>query len=354
LEDVLPKDNENIRLPFTGPIEPSEPQGFAPDQMIRCDECLRANPPTRVACMYCNAALPVTDTSARLRKPVLRPPDKHQTAYNSILLPTKLEDGEERIAEAADLLKLSVENLNRIVAEHIPLPVACTASREEAKLVFDRLHALGLQTITLSDDELGASELSVRRIKSMSIDDQVVTLQQAGTREQTELSWRDVVLIVTGRLFVRRVEIQERKTRRAENEIVQSSEFSSDEAVIDCYTSTHPHTWRIAANGFDFSCLGSNKTLIANENISRLQDVIAECARHATVDDSYKRLRHTLDLVWGSQPETQSSGWRRDRPGRLSVGLATINSNETQFTRYSRMRQYFQMHPSPLDTNADA
>jgi hypothetical protein len=352
LEDVLPKDNENIRLPFAGPIEPSEPQGFAPDQMIRCDECLRANPPTRVACLYCAAALPMTEVSARLRKPALRPPDKHQTAYNSIVLPTNFELADDDIAHAAELLKLSVENMRRILVERVPLPVACTASREEAELVFARLRDIGLQTVTVSDDELGASELSVKRVKSMIIGDQILTLQQAGTRDQTELRWDDVVLVVTGRLFVRRVEIHERKTRRAENEITQTSEFSSDEAVIDFYTSEHSQTWRVSANGFDFSCLGTKKTLIANENISRLQQMIAANARRAVADSSYKRLRHTLELIWGSQQETQSSGWRRERPGKLSVGVATINSNEIQFTRYSRMRRYFQQHPSLITGDA--
>ena len=338
----MPKDNENIRLPFTGPVEPSEPQGFAPDQMIRCDECLRANPPTRVACMYCSAPLPATEASARLRKPVLRPPEKHQTAYNNILLPADSDVSDEVVAEAADLLKLSPENVKRIIAERMPLPVTCTASREEAELVVVRLRDAGLQSIALSDDELGTTEMTVRRIKSITIDDEVIVLQQAGTREQTEVRWRDIVLIVTGRLFLRRVEIQERKTRRAENEIVQTSEFSSDEAVIDFYTATQPQTWRVAANGFDFSCLGNQKALIANENILRLQQMIAANAPDARVDDSYKRLRHTLDLVWGSQQETQSSGWRRERPGKLSVGVATTNSNESQFTRYSRLRRYFE------------
>jgi hypothetical protein len=224
----------------------------------------------------------------------------------------------------------------------MPLPVACTASREESELVFARLRDAGLQSITLSDDELGGSEMSVKRIKSMTIDDDVVVLQQAGTRDQTEIRWPDVVLIVTGRLFVKRVEIEERKSRRAENEIVRTSEFASDEAVIDFYTSTQPQTLRVTANGFDFSCLSSQKALIANENILRLQQMIAANAPGARVDDSYKRLRHTLDLVWGSQQETQASGWRRERPGKLSVGLATINSNETQFTRYSRLRRYFE------------
>lgn len=340
----MPKDNENIRLPFTGPIEPSEPQGFAPDQMIRCDECLRANPPTRVSCLYCNATLPMTEESVRLRKPVLRPPEKHQTAYNNILLPTDSEPTDAAITYAAELLKLSVENLNRIIAEKLPLPVACTASRDEADLVFRRLSEVGLKTIVLSDDELGVSEMSVKRIKSMSIGEEHVMLQQAGTRDQTQIRWQDIVLIVAGRLFVKRVEIQERKTRRSENEIVQSSEFASDEALIDFYTSTQPQTWRVNANGFDFSCLDNQKTLIANENISRLQQLIGANAPHAKVDDSYKKLRQTLDVVWASQQETQSSGWRRERPGKLSVGLATIKSNESQFTRYSRMRRYFSLN----------
>ena len=340
----MPKDNENIRLPFDGPIEPSEPQGFAPDQMIRCDECLRANPPTRVACLYCSAPLPMTEESLRLRKPVLRPPEKHQTAFNNILLPSERDVPDEDLAQGADLLKLSTENLKRIIAEQIPLPVACTASREEAELVLNRLRDVGLQTIVLSDDELGASETSVKRIKSMTVDDEYATLQQAGTREQIEVHWRDIVLIVTGRLFTKRVEIQERKARSSENEIVHSSEFSNDEAVIDFYTSTHPQTWRINANGFDFSCLGIQKTLIAHENISRLQQFIAASAPQAKVDDSYKRLRQMLDLVWTSQQETQSSGWRRERPGKLSVGLSTINSNEIQFTRYSRLQRYFHLN----------
>lgn len=342
----MPKDNENIRLPFTGPIEPSEPQGFAPEQMIRCDECLRANPPNRVACLYCSAVLPVTETSSRLRKPILRPPEKHQTAYNNILVPPDSELPEQvfsdqELAETADLLKLAPENLKRIIAEKMPLPVARTASSDEAELIFERLRDAGLQTITLSDDELGATELWIKRIKSMNISDELMVLRQAGTRDETEVRWQDVALIVTGRLLVKRIEIQERKTHRSENEIVQSSEFTSDEAVIDLYTASHSQTWRIAANGFDFSCLGDNKTLIANENILRLEHMIAAHAPQARVDHSYKRLRHTLDLIWGPQQETQSSGWRRAGPGKLSVGLSTINSNESQFTRYSRLRRYF-------------
>lgn len=337
----MPKDNENIRLPIDGPVEPTEPQGFAPDQMIRCDECLRANPPTRVACLYCGAALPMTEAAARLRKPVLRPPEKHQSGFSNILL-SHPDLSSETLSAAAELLKLSAENLQRLIAEKTPLPVALTAHRHEAELVCKRLGDLGLQTITLSDYELGVT--SVKRVKALTVDDQMLTIQQAGTRESTEIHWRDLVLIVSARLFVKRMEIQERKTRRAENEIVQASEFTSDEAVIDLYASTDSQTWRVSANGFDFSCLGARKALVAGENIARLQQLIVDHAAHARLDDSYRRLRHTLDLVWGSQQETESSGWRRERPGRLSVGVATINSNESQFTRYSRLLRYLTLN----------
>lgn len=343
----MPKDNENIRLPFSGPIEPTEPQGFTPDQMIRCDECLRANPPTRVACLYCGRPLPLTEAAARLRKPALRPPEKHQSGFSNVLVANAPEISSEKVSEAAELLKLSAENLQKIIAEKTPLPVAFTASRDEAELIMKRLGDLGLQTVALSDDELGVA--SVKRVKALTIDDQLLTTQQAGTSETTEILWRDVFLIVTARIFVKRTEIQERKSRRAENEIVQASEFSSDEAVIDLYAATDSQTWRVSANGFDFSCLGPKKALVVNENIARLQQLFMDHAAHAKLDDSYRRLRHTLDLVWRSQPDTLSSGWRRERPGKLSVGIATVNSNESQFTRYSRLLRH--LH---LRANTDA
>src|SRR5215207_2716420 len=126
--------------------------------MIRCEECLRANPPTRVSCLYCVAPLPLTESSVRLRKPVLRPPEKHQLGYNNIL---QLQDqvvSENVITEAATLLKLTPEIFQQILSQGIPLPVARTASREEAELVYLRLKDLGLQSMTVSDDDLGLAE----------------------------------------------------------------------------------------------------------------------------------------------------------------------------------------------------
>lgn len=335
----MPKDNENI--PFLGPVEPSEPQGFSAEQMIRCEECLRANPPTRVNCLYCVAPLPLTETAARLVKPVLRPPEKHQLGYNNILLPHDQAVAEEVVAGAAALLKLSVENVRAVLSQTTALPVARTASREESRLVTERLRELGLQSVTVSDAELGLSfsENPVRRVRSMTFAEGSLTLA-----EKTHVSWADIILIVCGRLVQTTLEIKERMTRKPENEILDTSEFFQDEYVIDFYTVGHSSTWRVGANGFDFSCLGREKALLVNENMGKLRGLLIEKASNAQVDDSYARVRNLLELAWTTQPETQSSGWRRERPGKLSVGVSTTRSNETQFTRYSRLRHYLHEH----------
>ncbi len=332
----MPKDNENIRLPLLGPTEPSEPQGFAPDQMIRCEECLRANPPTRINCLYCSVPLPLTEASARLRKPVLRPPEKHQLGYNTILLPQRANVCEEAIGAAATLLKLKDEDLRRILNENLALPLARTASREESALIFERLGELGFRAVNIADDDLGTA---IRRVKSIRFDAAELVFNP-GAKDEFKCAWSEIVLIVPARLVRKRVELKEVKTRRAENQILDAREFFSDEVVIDLYASTSWETWRVSANGFDYSCLGAEKSLLATENIAKLDRLIRAKAGKAQVNDSYARLRSMLDLVWGPQQETKSSGWKRERPGKLSIGIATINSNEDQFTRYSRLLRY--------------
>ena len=335
----MPKDNENVRLPLLGPVEPSEPQGFTPDQMITCDECLRANPPTRINCLYCSVPLPMTESSARLRRPILRRPEKHQLGYNTILLPSGATFSTEAVSEAASLLKLKETGLERILAAGVPLPLARTASREEADLIFERLQALGFKVVTLSD------EGSVKRVKSMVFEEAQLVLNARQPTDVVEVQWSNVLLLVPARLIEKRVEVKEVKSRRVENEILDTSEFFTDQPVIDIYLSTHSETWRVSASGFDFSCLGSEKALITTENMTRLQRRLLAQATTARFDDSYNRLRPVLDLVWEPEQETKSSGWRRERPGKLSLGMATINSNEPQFTRYSRLLYYLMSQP---------
>ena len=331
-----------MHLPLDGPLTPSEPQGFTPEQMIPCDECLRVNPPTRLSCLYCEAPLPLTESSVHLRKLTLRQPEKHEIGFNCILLTVNSSRADnEVVTKAAELLKLKLENIETIINVGVPMPLARTSNLAEAELVRSRLGELNFDTIVLSDEDLGTQDELLLRPRSMQIQNDYFVLRQPGDKNQVEVSWTDLCLIVSGRLIMKKVEIKERLSRRSENEILDTSEFFSDEAVFDVYSTADERTWRIGANSFDFSCLQEHKSFVASENLDKLRELISVKCRALDNDNSYKELKTALEFVWPVDQETRSRGWRRERPGKFSLEAANINSNESQFTRYSRMRRYF-------------
>ena len=342
----MAKDNENILVFDDGPLEPTEPQGFSFEQMVRCDNCLRANPPTRVNCIYCGNALPVTEVTAALQKPVLRRLEQWEQGYNSFLVPVEgVALNDELLSKLGDLLRLKVEDVNKIFTSKRPLPLARAASEDEAALIARKLRDFGVETITVSDIELGVDSIPARRARSLKFAESEFVVCDVAGAEVSRIPWHDLVLLVVARLFVRQFETRERKSKRAENEIMETSETSTDESVADLYSTEQDGGWRIAANNFDFSCLGSRKTLLAGENFATLLNVLREQAPQAEFDDSYNTMRQTLEPVWPSERQTEARGWRRHRPGKYSTDDVTTITNEGQFTRYSRFCHYLKTHP---------
>lgn len=341
LEELLPKDNETVGLPIFEPPEKADPIGFAPDQMIRCEECLRANPPTRTSCLYCAATLPQNAASLELQKPTLRPPGKNEFGSNVIRTAPPSNLSEVRLTDAASLLKLSEETLQALLQSQKPMPLARTASFDEAKLVVDRLMPLGVQSLLLNDEVLGATQSGVVRVRAISFEDHSATFHHSGGTERMRFDWSTLELIITGRLVTRKIEVRERKLRKEENEIVSTSEFFADESVIDLYVDSDSTTWRIPGNGFDFSSLGRDKRLLAHENFRTLLNLISTKAPDAILMDDYDKQRQLLDHVWATDQDTQSRGWRREAPGKYSISGEMTESNEMQFTRYSKLQFYF-------------
>src|SRR5262249_15813440 len=157
--------------------------------------------------------------------------------------------------------------------------------------IVQRLESLGFRVMTLRD------EGSVKRVRSLKFEEERLVINPDRANDETAVFWSKVLLLVPARLVEQRVEVKETKSRGGENELLDTSELFSDEAVIDLYFSTHTETWRINAHGFDFSCLDAEKSLLANENIARLQRRLLAQATSTRLDDSYNRLRAALDLV---------------------------------------------------------
>jgi hypothetical protein len=216
----LPKNNESVPFPLLttdGPDEAPGPQSFPLDQMVPCEECLRTNPPTRVNCLYCAAVLPLNETTIKLQKPALRRLEKWERGYNNILLPSTANLPDAGLTEAADALKLAKTDLSRILSLGIPLPLARAATIDEASLVQFRLTRLELNTIIVPDAELGLGETAPIKVRAIGIDDSGFWVYQTPEIPATRLSWSNVMLIVAGRLIVKRFELREQKAARAEN-----------------------------------------------------------------------------------------------------------------------------------------
>ena len=342
----MSKDNENVPLPLLtadGPSMSPGAQPFKPDQLLACDSCLRTNPPTRVNCLYCGANLPITEGIADLQKPALRPLENWEQGYNNILKRSAatgaLSLGEQAIVEAADLLKLDAAALSRIISSKQALPLARSATRDEAGLIQRRLKGLGFVTEIIADVNLSTEGTGPFRVRAAEMDHTVLKVYERQAAQPVDLLWAEIVLLVAGRLTVHRIESREEKASRKENRLLDSSEFFSDETVLDFYTVSNK-SFRIMAKSFNFSCLGEKKELLAEQNMSTLMLLFREKAGNATWDDSFNSIRKELELVWPSEKRAESAGWRRDRPGKITKGSVTEINNEAQFQKYSRLRHH--------------
>lgn len=329
-------------------VLPTEPRGFTLAQMIVCDECLRANAPTRAECLYCTAPLPVTEESLRLRQPSLRPLEKWEQGFNCILMPDADAGllSNERLAEAAGFLRMEIDALKKIVAAQQPLPLARAAAHDDANTIKQRLADMqsGFDVLIVADNELALESRPLVRLRALELTEDGLIGHSVGNYSAEIVSWERIGLLVNGRLYVRRVEVQERLKRSgSEGEIIEAHEFGADEALLDIYValdSVEWIHWRIGSAGFDFSCLGERKTLLAAQNFQTMIEVLRQHATHARFDDSYKVLRHALATAWPPEQRTESRGWQRERPGKYSTEAVTTSDNEKQFTLYSRLQNY--------------
>jgi len=320
---------------------------FAPEQMVACEECLRANPPTRFVCLYCGAQLPATAESAALRRPALKRLEEWEQGFNVVTLaraPGALTA--EAAQEGASLLRLDEGRLKEIILEGRAMPLARAASADEAWLVVERLRALGLNTEVFPDETLARRPV---RVRALEFGDDTLVCRAAHDAEARRAPWSEVVLIVTARLVSKRFEVAERKRGLVggRSETVETREITSDESALDIYTSfgegraakgPEEAGFRVMAGGFDYSCLGVEKGLLAAENFKALVAALRARAPSAVFDEDYARVRPLLADVWPSAERTESLGLRRELARRVSMEAATTVSNEGQFTRYARLR----------------
>ncbi len=305
-----------------------------PDARLYCPTCERANAPTRTACLYCGAALPIVDASRQ--RPTFRQLEEWEAGYNVICFPH--DDTSIHLAHAAAWLQMPPETLAHCVEAAAPVPLRRLATQDEALLVCQKMQDFGLDVGFIPDRELALQEAPPQRVRRLDGDETTVTLDPIGGNPPFSVNWDAIKLFVPGRLVTRQANTQERTKRGQEQqEIIDTSETGQDELILDVYAHDLAHSWRIHSNGFDFSCLREAKGLLATNNFARLCEELRACAPDAVWQDAYDQVRPLLATVWPPTQQSASQGWQRTRGSGLTRQTVVTNSNETQFTRFSRL-----------------
>lgn len=321
----LPVQAENIAYDF--------------DEMIECGRCKRASPPNRLKCLYCGAQLEFSDAQSGLVKPVLRKLEAWEKGFNLIYLPdetTAVEDHHTK--EIGRMTRIETETLQKIFEARKPLPLARAETEKEAEIVRQRFDENGIKTVILSDEKL-AAENSPVRLRGMGIVGDTIYLVAFNTDDVFQMKSDDLMLIVTGAVFQKRVESKEKRSKKGENTLLSATETATDEKLFDIYFRNDETGFRIAQKGFDFSCLDDKKGMFAAENIERLVKKLKSFAPDAKLVEDYLPNRASVVNVWDVTERKDSKGLVRETFGKFNISNATIVSNLEQFTKYSRMQR---------------
>lgn len=116
------------------------------------------------------------------------------------------------------------------------------------------------------------------------------------------------------------------------------AEYRSDETMLDVYGQTLESSFRIKADGFDYSGLVSPLSFLADQNFQAALKVLNNAAPRAILDDDFSRMRSLLERAWPARTRNEARGIKRTgltyRPAAQS---SIISDNRDQFDRYSRL-----------------
>jgi hypothetical protein len=324
----------------------AKPQSFAISEMITCEECLRANPPTRTNCLYCGTKLPMGNFAREQQAAREATGDASaetgeaanlNSGFCIVLMPGQVKATTELSYQAiAEVLHLQANEVESAFGLNRPAPLLRAATFGQGTMLARKLRGLGIEVSIFKEEDLGL-EAPTKKIRSLELsDDSMGAALVSGGR--ISMAWNELSLIVAGRLLVNRKESEERR-RRGRSQPVDNRELFSDEPVIDLYPRSDAVGLRIGANSFDFSCLGDEKAMTAFENLTTLINLLKLRAPEVEFDDSYRSLRTVLNNVWPIEPQTRKGEWRRSGAGKVDISTVTTIDNEIQFNTYSRLRQ---------------
>ena len=331
----IPKDTIGGLNGFDPAIQ-TENIAFDRADLVGCTECGRKNPPNRLQCLYCGRDLELEPELATALKPEWRKPDAWESGFNIVFVEARSEASVEK---AARTLSLETTDLRRILQGNVGLPLARVADKSDANALLECLNTMGFSCRIVSDADLGAKKPPIR-LRSITISDNGFGFVDFNTGAVTSVKCEDILVIVPGIVSSSRVDTLEKRKRKKETKLLDESATMSDELVLDIYIAGDQNGFRIQQAGFDFSCLGPDKGLLATENLRLLTVMLKDRSPNAKLVLNYTEVRYALGLVWEIESRRDSKGLVHVGFGKREFGAVSSTSNLVQFTKYSRLQQH--------------
>jgi hypothetical protein len=312
----------------------AEEIGFAPEELLPCTKCGRANAPNRAECIYCGTRLEGSTAEERLDVHEL---ENWEKGFNVVVLGSDVDDVGAAAAMLAGVIGNETEVFESILRERGPLPVARLESERHATILVERLRVHGVKATVIPDDALATNAPPIR-LRGIEFSDDTIVLHPFAGGPNIRLSRDQIALIVSSLLVESKTESIEKRKRKVST-TVSETKMSSDETVIDLYPDSDRIGYRVPTNGFDFSCLGEEKSLLASENMSRLISRLRDFAPGAEFVD-YADVRNLLEPCWPVESRKDALGFKRSGFGRKDLASVFTTNNSSQILKYSRLRRH--------------
>ena len=326
--------------PRATPSELSSPGSENPlnQDVTSCPRCARRTPAARGDCIYCGEQLPFASITSA---PPQRNIDITDHAFNTVLEPSPARINESVFAQLAAALQIEVSEAQALIQSHKPVPLARCHTQAEAEMIAALVRTCGLRAALIADDALGIDRELIRA-RRVTLTETGIEIDHTGGRHSVPKS--DIKLIVIGELRNTRVDYTEgiSAARGKSGDVLDSSEYRSDEMLLDCFAANADQSFRIKSDAFDYSGLVSPMSFRTDVNFRAAVNSLRAAAPQAAFDDEFPRMRTLLERAWPARTRNEARGIKRTGLAFRAVAQGTvISDNRDQFERYSRLMFLF-------------
>ncbi|MEK6302875.1 MAG: hypothetical protein AABO41_19365 [Acidobacteriota bacterium] len=300
--------------------------------VTNCPRCERRTPAARGQCIYCGETLPFSRIQAA---PPQRNIDSFEAAFNTVLEPGLTTPSESVTAAFAAALKIEPSEAQSFIDAGKPIPLARSQTRQEADMIAALVRTCGLRATVIPDEDLSLAT-DLLRARRLTVTTNELQVHHAGG--DLIVPSADIKLLVLGMLKNTRIDYTERVARGESSNVVDTSEFVADEALVDVYSGEMNRSFRIKSDAFDYSGLVSPLSFRAEANFKAALQALTSAASGAKLDDDFARVRGLLARAWPERTRNEARGIKRSGIALRPISQASlISDNRDQFDRYSRL-----------------